>query len=84
MKWKDLRQSTNVEDKTNENYEIPEGEILYPTGETYHKPVSYSPDDIAVAKELGRLNKEKKTPIPTPRPLNIIKTQVTPGKWVTK
>lgn len=94
MKWKGGRQSKNVEDKTNDPLpDIPDGTIMFGTGEIYHKEEDpyqnpkkeqrYSKDDVKVAKELGRLNREGKNPIPTPNP-KIIRTQVTPGKWITK
>lgn len=107
MKWKGRRQSNNIEDKTNDPLpDIPEGTVMFGTGEIYHKDSDpyqtrpkeqkYSRDDVKVAKELGRLNKEGKTPVPTPRPKNDVPTPtpnpksrthdnlVTPGKWTTK
>ena len=102
MKWRNRRQSTNVEDERESTAAdsmiqklIQESDSQYAGGappeptindkEKGNRPkIDYTPDDIKVAKELGRLNREKRTPIPTPRPLNITKTQVTPGKWRTK
>lgn len=85
MKWKGRRQSKNVEDKTDDPLpDIPDGTIMFGTGEIYHKEEDpYQKSDLKVAKELGRLNRENKNPIPTPNP-KITRTQVTPGKWVTK
>lgn len=87
MKTKGRRQSTNIEDRSREVFTPEEGEVMYPTGEIYHKPKDsniHDKKEIEVAKELGKHNRNKTTPIPTPRPLNIVKTQVTPGKWTTK
>lgn len=87
MKLKGRRQSTNVEDRRNEKTEIPDGAQLT-DGSIYYNPKTSSagtrdPKIIDVARELGRHNREKTTPVPTPRP-NISNIQVTPGKWKTR
>ena len=46
----------------------------------------FDPNDkkeMEVVKELGKIHREKRTPVPTPKP-KITHTQVTPGKWTTK
>ncbi len=88
MKWKQGRQSKNVIDRTMDPpVEIPDGEKLV-DGTIYRSPDNgkgprIDKKEIEVMRELGKHNINKTTPIPTPRP-NIIKTQVTPGKWITK
>lgn len=83
MKTKGKRQSTNVE--------IQEPAVTYSyvpelgVDGSRRKAMSdgnyrsHSKEEIAVAKELGKHNRNKTTPVPTPRP-----NQVTPGEWKTK
>lgn len=87
MKWKGRRQAWDNIEIRDKPEEPQDGDIMFPTGEIYHSPKSeFSKDDIKVSSELGRLNREGKTPTPTPNPRrpNVVHTQVTPGKWVTK
>lgn len=91
MQWKKGgRQSTNIEDRRGETPEYdPELSIDPEDVKNWQKlPDAHTSDEIKVAKELGRLNREKKTPVPTPRPSNksnsIYNSQVTPGKWSMK
>lgn len=87
MKWKGGRLSNNVEDKTNEVTDIPDGTRLFmPPGEIWHNPKKPPEKIIEVARELGKINREKRNPIPTPRPTDngTHDNIVTPGKWKTK
>lgn len=87
MKWQNLRRSKNVEDKTNEVTDIPDGTVLaFPPGEIYHSPKKPPEKIVKVQRELGRINREKRNPIPTPRPTDngTHDNLVTPGTWKTK
>lgn len=91
MKWKGRRQSTNVEDRTNESpVEIPEGAKMFDgsimgVNKKRGPNTEFNPSDPAemkVVRELGKRNIEGTTPTPTPRPTTH-DNLVTPGKWKT-
>lgn len=93
MKWKGLRQSVNIEDKTLEDVNIPNGAKVYVGGygsgyKTFDRrkdPAAKEWDDrVRAGKKVARMGDN--VPTPTPRPNNE-KTHdniVTPGKWTTK
>lgn len=95
MKWKGGRQSTNVEDRTDEAPpKIPEGApmidgTVWGGNKKKGSNTEFNPNDpaeVKVVKELGKKNITKSTPIPTPRPTDngTHDNLVTPGKWKTK
>lgn len=86
MKWKGRRQSDNIEDDTNDPLpEIPDGEVMFGTGEIYHNS-KYTEDQkkqTNAERDVRRRGDNVPTPSPSPK-RSITKTQVTPGKWTTK
>ncbi len=84
MKWKNRRQSTNVEDRTAGNDEstdlVPRGKPVWIgnrqfryDAESMDRPVDRVKRELADKEITGEI------PVPTPRP-----DQVTPGDWVEK
>lgn len=86
MKWKNGRQSNNVQDaRLDPLPDIADGEVMFGTGEIYHN-TKYSEDQKKQTNaERNVQQRGDKVPTPSPSPRRTIdKTQVTPGKWVTK
>jgi hypothetical protein len=84
MKWKGLRQSTNVEDRTLEpTPEIPDGTIMAGDGSVWHNTTETEQrrKESNAAKDVAR--RGNNVPTPTSRP-KTHDNLVTPGKWTTK
>lgn len=91
MKLKGRRQSTNVEDRTNDPDIIPDGaKVLAGPFGNVKAPIdrdntfrwdskTMDSRDQKIKKELSEKDEYGRTPIPTPKP-----TQVTPGNWSEK
>jgi len=98
MKWKGGRQSTNIEDKTLEDFTPKEGEVvmggMFGNGPGSNQPFSSKNpkakqwnDQVRVSKDIARRGDD--VPTPTPRPSGPTDNGthdnlVTPGKWKTK
>lgn len=93
MKWKGRPQSTNVEDQTLTDVNIPDGSKVFVGGQEGWKtfdrtkdPAAKQWDDnVRVSKDIAR--RGNNVPTPTPRPSDGFVSHdniVTPGKWRTK
>jgi hypothetical protein len=92
MKWRGRRVSSNIEDLSD-----PIADVINSDNTTYtggvsplNPPNKHTTKEIEVARQLGKYNREKRNPIPTPKPSQktdrlpkIQHIQVTPGKWKT-